>query len=473
LLLNALAGGQNASNNAAPDMEARITNKMDADSSGGVCGIPGISDISGVCFRLNGGIAVSPPHISADDPPDPYTDAYVKALNGRIAYLETSRGCSFSCAFCLSGREGRVRYFNMERAKNDLLRLSNSGTQTVKLVDRTFNADKKRALELFRFILDNDETAIPKGVRFHFELAGDLLDGETLALLSTAPKGLFQFEIGLQSFNEKTLEAVRRKTDAARLKENISRLISFGNIHIHIDLIAGLPFEDMERFERSFNTAYALSPHTLQLGFLKLLHGAAMRERPEEYPCEYAPVPPYRVLSTPWLTPDELRRLQAAEDALERLYNSGRFRRTLQYVLSQSGLTPFAFFMSAGAALEENAPDRESLDDYTARIFDYFGALGGVDRARLRDIMVCDRLATNSTGRLPQVLNRPDARIKAVLTAVNAERPIKKGVKRGFALLHAENAAVWADYTEKDLVTGEYALHKVPLSARKDTDNGL
>jgi radical SAM superfamily enzyme YgiQ (UPF0313 family) len=418
--------------------------------------------IPGICFRLNGEIAVSPPYCASDEPPNPYTEAYLAALNGRIAYLETSRGCPFACAFCLSGREGRVRYFDIDRAKRDILLLANSGTRTVKLVDRTFNADRMRARDIYSFIIENYGSAIPNDVCFHFEIAGDLLDEETLRLLETAPKGALQFEIGLQSLNEKTLEAINRRTDVGRLKAAVGRLISFGNIHVHIDLIAGLPHEDMKSFEKSFNAAYMLKPHMLQLGFLKLLYGAPMREQPGAFPCRYSPEPPYEVTETPWLTEAELRRLRDAEDALDRLYNSGRFSRTLDLVLKQTSVAPFELFMSAGLALTGSTPVGAPLDAYTERLFDYFSALKGVDRDVLRDAMVCDRLATNSTGRLPPALRIRDGRRKAVMVAVNtaADTRLQKGIKRAFAVLPSDNAAIWVDYKDRDPVTGEYQLHR-------------
>ena len=420
--------------------------------------------VPGLSFRRGGDITVSPPYFSNEDPPDPYSEAYLSALGGRIAYLETSRGCPFSCAFCLSGREGGIRYFDLNRAKRDLLLLAGSGALTVKLVDRTFNANKARARALFRFILDNYGASIPPGVRFHFELAGDLLDDETLALLEPAPRGLFQLEIGLQSFNAETLAAVRRRTDVIRLKENIKRLVSFGNLHTHIDLIAGLPYEDMASFERSFNTAYGLRPHMLQLGFLKLLHGAPMREEPLTYPCRYSPDPPYAVISTPWLMEAELSRLRHAEDALERLYNSGRFRRTLNYVLEKTGMKPLMLFLSAGEFLAAREVRLMALDDFTALMLGFFGALPGVDGSALRDAMACDRLTT-AAGRLPPALRVPDGRLKQVMTAVNtAEKTrLQSGVRRSLALLAAENAAVWVDYTERDPVTGEYRLNRADL----------
>ncbi len=301
-------------------------------------------NIPGVCYRRDGQAVTVPPCTPEDDPPSPYTSKYLSALKGRIAYLETSRGCPYSCAFCLSGRCGSARFFDLDRAKKELLLLARSGAKTVKLVDRTFNANRRRAIELFRFIIENYGTAIPAGVCFHFEIAGDLLDEETLSLLAQAPVGAMQLEIGLQSFNPKTLAAINRKTDVERLKENIRRLIANSNMHIHIDLIAGLPYEDFASFTESFNTAYSLGPNMLQLGFLKLLYGAPMRENPAEFPCRYNGQPPYEVTQTPWLSEEELLRLHHTEDALERLYNSGRFRRTLSYLLEKSKTTPVVLF---------------------------------------------------------------------------------------------------------------------------------
>jgi radical SAM superfamily enzyme YgiQ (UPF0313 family) len=423
-----------------------------------------VRDIPGVCYRTAGQPVVVPPYIADEDPPSPYGKQYFNALNGRIAYLETSRGCAFSCAFCLSGRCGKVRFFDLGRAKEELLLLAGSGARTVKLVDRTFNIDRKRAAEILRFIIERHGGLIPAGNCFHFEVAGDLLDGDTLKLLSTAPKGAIQLEIGLQSFNRKTLEAVNRTTDTGRLKENIRRLVSFGNMHIHIDLIAGLPLEDMNSFAESFDAAFALRPHMLQLGFLKLLHGAPMRESREAFPCRYGKDPPYEVIETPWLSKGELERLRQAEDALDRLYNSGRFRRTVEYLLN-NGCSPLELFCSFGAFAAGYGAKGLSLDAYTAVVYGYFSGLPSVDRTVLRDQMVCDRLATNASGKLPAVLRIEDRGLKRALSLLNEHeetRP-RRGVGRGAALLYSENALVYADYMDRDPVTGEYSLKKMRL----------
>ncbi|SDM78750.1 B12-binding domain-containing radical SAM protein [Acetanaerobacterium elongatum] len=419
--------------------------------------------IPGVCGRTESGVYTSQPYTPEDEPPSPYTEEYFSALNGRIAYLETSRGCPFSCAFCLSGRCGGVRSYPLERAKKELLCLAVSGTQTVKLVDRTFNANRPRALELFRFILQNYGRAIPPGVCFHFEVAGDLLDDETITLLAQAPAGAIQLEIGLQSFNPLTLAAIHRKTDITRLTHNLARVIGNGNMHIHLDLIAGLPFEDYASFAQSFNTAFALRPNMLQLGFLKLLHGAPMRENPQEYPCSYSDKPPYEVTETPWLTSRELAQLHQIEDAVERLYNSGRFKRTLNYLLECLTCTPFELFERVAESSGKHMEERITLDDYTALVYEYFSGLPNIDKTVLRDNMVCDRLATNASGRLPPVLYRKDETLKRIFTQMNAceETRAPSGVKRGIAWLYSKHCVVYADYrpeTRKP-VTGEYPLH--------------
>ena len=428
-------------------------------SGGETAGIPGL------CYRDVNGIHIGAPYVSFSDPPSPYLPEYFASLGGRIAYIETSRGCPFSCAFCLSGRQGGARYFALDRVKDEIFRIANSGTKTVKFVDRTFNANRDRARELFSFILENLNGNIPSGVRFHFEIAGDLLDQGTLELLANAPPGVFQFEIGLQSFNGRTLESVRRKTDLLSLKQNIRTLGAKGNIHLHIDLIAGLPHEDWDSMRNSFNEAYLLSPDMLQLGFLKLLHGAAMRDQ-TQYPCEFMQKPPYEVIRTPWLENEELRNLHCVADALDRLYNSGRFRRTLGYLLQSTGTAPFELFCCFGTYADKNAAHASSLEGYMELLYRFFIGKDGVEGAVLRDQMVCDRLSTNSSGYLPKFLRIEDAALRHVRMVLEREEQTKKpeGVKRAVAILYAQKCAVYVDYSCADPVTGEYELKQCPAS---------
>ncbi len=420
------------------------------------------SFVPGLCYKTEDKIIENGFSVGTGEPPSPYCEEYFSALKGRICYLETSRGCPYSCAFCLSSRCA-LRFFDIERAKREMLLLAKSGTQTVKLVDRTFNANKERAKELWRFIIEHYGNEIPAGVCFHFEIAGDILDEESIEILNSAPKGSMQLEIGLQSFNEKTLSYINRKTNTKKLRENIVKLLTPANIHIHIDLIAGLPFEDLESFRDSFNIAFNLKPNMLQLGFLKLLHGAAMREDKEKYPSVYSKEPPYEVISTPWTSEEDLALLHKTEDALERLYNSGRFIDSVEYVLSSTGKMPFDFFRDFGIYAAERSKLFISLDDYTEIAYSYMSSLPGVEPSVLKDKMICDRLCSNSSGKLPKVLKVENPQIKKIRLFIESQEEFKRkaGIKRGFALLESEKAAAVCDYTDKDPVSGKFVLKKV------------
>lgn len=426
--------------------------------------------VQGVCCRTENGLKISEPYVSHSDPVSPYCEEYFRSLNGRIAYLETSRGCPFSCAYCLSGRCGGVRFFDLENAKKNILRLAQSGAKTVKFVDRTFNADKKRACEIFSFIKSEYSKGIPKGTCFHFEIAGDILDEAQLCLLETMPKGSVMLEIGIQSFNEKTLETVNRKTDIKRLCENIKRLIAPRNIHVHIDLIAGLPYEDFGSFCRSFNIAFYLGADMLQFGFLKLLYGSPMREQPQKFPCEFSKKPPYEVISTPWLTVSQKEALKKTEQAFDSVYNSGRFRRTVKYALEACKKEPYSLFSGFADYLENQGAGirKMPLDRLSDLLFDYLCSLDGVNRDFLRDAMICDRLATNSSGFLPLSLYVKDEGLNQVRKALSANPKTaeKPAVKRSVAILYGRGEAVYADYTEKDPVTGEYRLFFTDIQGR-------
>lgn len=365
--------------------------------------------VSGLSFRKNGEIITVPEKEYTDNPPSPLCDEFLENLNGRISYIETARGCPYRCAFCLSGRCSPLRFFELDGVKNDIIRLSNSGTQTVKFVDRTFNANAERANEILLFIKENYGIKIPLNVCFHFEIAGDILKESTLDILSSMPCGAVQLEIGMQSFNEETLKIINRKTNTGKLVENIRKLISFKNMHIHIDLITGLTGEDLESFKNSFNIGYSLRAHMLQMGFLKLLYGADMRENNEKYPCTFAFDPPYEVTETPWLSACELKMLKRCEDAVDRLYNSGRFLLTLEYLTEEAGISPFDVFNDFGNAVNGNGM---CLSDYAEKLYDYFG--DKCDRGVLRDKILCDLLCCSSSVRIPDVLKVRDPLYKKV-----------------------------------------------------------
>ncbi len=366
-----------------------------------------LSLVSGLTYRKNNEIISIPEKEYTDTPPSPFVDEFFQNLNGRISYIETCRGCPYRCAFCLSGRCSPLRFFDIARVKNDIIRLSNSGTQTVKFVDRTFNANAERANEILLFIKENYGKEIPKNVCFHFEIAGDILRESTLEILSSMPYGAVQLEIGMQSFNEETLKTINRKTNTKKLIENIRKLISFNNMHIHIDLIAGLTGENLESFKNSFNIGYSLKAHMLQMGFLKLLYGADMRENKEKYPCTFIDEPPYEVTSTPWLSADEIKMLKKCEDAVDRLYNSGRFLFTLDYLTEEAGYSPFDIFNDFGNSVNGN---KMRLSDYAENLYNFF--CDKCDKEILKEKILCDLLCCSSSVQIPDIFKAHDPRYK-------------------------------------------------------------
>lgn len=368
-----------------------------------------LSKVSGLSYRENGEIFTNPEKEYTDSPPSPYSDEFFENLNGRISYIETARGCPYRCAFCLSGRCSPLRFFDMQRVKADIIRLSQSGTQTVKFVDRTFNANAERANEILLFIKENYGKEIPKTVCFHFEIAGDILKESTHEILLSMPYGAVQLEIGMQSFNEETLKLINRKTNTKKLIENVRRLVSFNNMHIHIDLIAGLTGENLGSFKNSFNIGYSLKAHMLQMGFLKLLHGADMRENKEKYPCTFNVEPPYEVISTPWLSHEEIRMLKNCEDAVDRLYNSGRFLLTLEYLTDEIGIPPFDVFNDFGNSVNGN---KMRLSEYAEKLYNFF--CDKCDREILREKIVCDLLCCSSSVQIPDILKIQDPLYKQI-----------------------------------------------------------
>ena len=441
------------------------------------------AEVPGCCFRLDGTLHTSLPAPAPAPRSDLYDDEWHAALNGRMAYVETSRGCPFQCAFCLSGNKEAfdartVQFMPVDEALALLIRIGNSGCEArgradearratanagiggakpgtelasgtgrvVKLIDRTFNCHKTRTMALLRGLIQAKKEGRIGETCYHFEVAADLFDDEALALLATAPAGLFQMEAGLQSFHAPTLDACDRHTDMARLTDRIGRLLAPGNVHLHIDLIAGLPEEDFATFGRSFDQAFALQPHQLQLGFLKLIHGSKLREA--DWGARFSPDPPYEVLSTPWMTYDELLRLHHAAEAVERIHNSGRFARAEALAL-KTGVRAFDLYLLLGEKMAARL-GRWSLDGLTRLVYDAFLALG-VDENALRDAMILDRLATDNTGFLPPFLapqNTPAAK-----AAARAYREAHPECHHPRVAVLSDGSAAVAMWTQKHPVT--------------------
>lgn len=270
--------------------------------------------------------------------PFPYEDDFSDVQN-QIIYYESSRGCPYHCGYCLSSVENGVRFVPLDKVLPDLQKFLDKNAPQVKFIDRTFNCKKSHAMAIWKYLHEHDNGV----TNFHFEITADLIDQETIDFLKTVRKGLFQFEIGVQSTNPQTIRAINRNVDFAALSEIVQQIKDGGNIHQHLDLIAGLPYEDYDSFGCSFNDVYALHPEQLQLGFLKVLKGSMLHQKQKEFEIVYHDTAPYEVLTTHELPYADTLRLKYVEEMVETYYNSGRFLNTLAYLVPLYE-SPFAFF---------------------------------------------------------------------------------------------------------------------------------
>ncbi|MTI68968.1 MAG: DUF4080 domain-containing protein [Firmicutes bacterium] len=311
-----------------------------------------IKDIDGIVYREKNKIIKNSPRElidNLDSIPSPF-NGDLKEYKNKIVYYESSRGCPFNCKFCLSSTIKGVRFFSIDRVKDDLKKLIDAGVKQVKFVDRTFNTNKEFALDIMKFVISKN----PKNINFHFEVTAHLIDEEMLDFLKNVPEGLFQFEVGVQTTNEKTIKSIGRTTDFKKLSSVVKRIKGFKNIHQHLDLIAGLPFEDYESFKKSFNDVYNLSPDKLQLGFLKLLKGSELRKREEEYGFEYINNPPYEVIENDFIEYKEILKLKTIEDLVEKYANEISFENTVKFIINNFYNTPFEFYSDFARFWEKN-----------------------------------------------------------------------------------------------------------------------
>lgn len=289
----------------------------------------GVQCINSISYRYKGNIVENPEEIPAPDLdglPRPAYDS-LHNLHNRVVYYEASRGCPFRCAYCLSARQPSVRLHSMARIKEDLLYLHGRGAKEIKFVDRTFNASEKRAMEIMEYLL-----ALPGNVRCHFEIRAELISDRFIDFLKNVPPNRFFFEVGIQSTNPETLSAIGRKSDWHEVRKRILQIREETDIHLHLDLIAGLPFENYERFKATFNHVMEVRPHVIQLGFLKILKGSPLALDIHKYGYSIQQHPPYEILAAPHISYEELVMLHRIEVMLERYYNSGAYALTMGYI---------------------------------------------------------------------------------------------------------------------------------------------
>lgn len=415
----------------------------------------------------------------------PYSEDMLGIVQNKIIYYESSRGCPFNCSYCLSSTFKGVRYLDLERVKSDILLFIKSGIRLVKFVDRTFNCNIERAKQIVSFVIENAASTC-----FHFEAAADLFDDEMLVILSKAPVGLIQFEVGVQTTNTESIAAVNRKTRLKEVFENIHKLNGLKNIHIHLDLIVGLPYEDYESFKKSFDEVYNLLPQQLQVGFLKLLKGSSIRNESDKYGYKFRDYPPYEVLSNSYLNYSEISKLKNIEDMVERFFNSRRFVRTLDYLINDFFTSPFDFYEKLSKYFKKSGYFKRSLssrDLYT--IILNFGRENklGIDMRIVNELLKFDFLVSNNTNNLPKGLVRNiDSNFKEkCFEFLKNEEYVSEYIsgfvglpaKQIYTKVHFEmflfditknniaqgNTVVLFDYTDYNEVTGHFSYVKVPI----------
>lgn len=304
----------------------------------------GLSNVAGIAYRdVDGAIRHTKPRTLMDMDAIPFCYDDIDNLANRIIYYESSRGCPYACSYCLSSVDKKLRFRSLSLVLSELQYFIDKKVPQVKFVDRTFNCKHEHAMAIWKYLAEHDNGV----TNFHFEISADLLSQEEIDFVKTMRPGLIQFEIGVQTVNEKTITEIKRTMHLQRLTDRVEQVKRAGNIHQHLDLIAGLPYEDFESFGHSFDVVYGMKPQQLQLGFLKVLKGSYMFEHAEEYGLLYRKKPPYEVLATNWISYAELLELKLVEEVLEIHYNSGQFVRSLTF-LEQAFARPFELFLQLG-----------------------------------------------------------------------------------------------------------------------------
>ena len=381
----------------------------------------------------------------------PFAYSNLTEFKNRIIYYESSRGCPFSCSYCLSSIDKKLRFRDIELVKKELQFFIDNKVPQVKFVDRTFNCKHDHAMEIWRYITENDNGI----TNFHFEISADLLRAEELALMKTMRPGLIQLEIGVQSTNPQTIKAIRRSMDFEKLKRIVEQIHSFGNIHQHLDLIAGLPYEGYDSFHKSFCDVYALRPEQFQLGFLKVLKGSYMMEMTGEYQILYKDREPYEVLSTAWLTYGEILRLKMVESMVEVYYNSGQFKNTLVF-LEKYFDDPFRMYEALGRFYEKKGYSEIShsrMRRYEI-LMEFAGEQKEIPSEALSDVMLLDLYLRENLKSRPSFASdqKPYERL------IWDYRKAKKIPKTAHIEVFRDGKKLLFDYTDRDPLTNNAQL---------------
>lgn len=362
-----------------------------------------LKDIDGISYRDNDVVTVNKERdrMSMDDIVFPYKD--IEALKNRIIYYETSRGCPYGCSYCLSSVEKKVRFRSLELVEKELQFFIDNKVKQVKFVDRTFNCNHEHTMAIWKYIGEHDNGI----TNFHFELSADLLTEDEIALVSSFRPGLVQFEIGVQSTNPDTLRAIHRNHDLTGLKKRVSEVYEGRNIHQHLDLIAGLPYEDYETFRNSFNEVYDMKPDQLQLGFLKVLKGSPIHCDSDKYGIVCQDIPPYEVLHTDWLSFEDILKLKQVEDMVERYYNSMQFEASVKFMVQRAD-TPFDFFRQIGKFFHDKGYDamqQSRIGNYEILYEFAKTKLGQEDIKILEQLLIFDLYARENLKKRPEFID--------------------------------------------------------------------
>ena len=394
----------------------------------------------------------------------PFAYSNLTEFKNRIIYYESSRGCPFSCSYCLSSIDKKLRFRDIELVKNELQFFIDNKVPQVKFVDRTFNCKHDHAMAIWRYITEHDNGI----TNFHFEISADLLREEELALMKTMRPGLIQLEIGVQSTNPQTIKAIRRTMDFEKLKGIVEQIHGFGNIHQHLDLIAGLPYEGYDSFHKSFCDVYALRPEQFQLGFLKVLKGSHMMEMTGEYQILYKDREPYEVLSTAWLTYGEILGLKMVESMVEVYYNSGQFKHTLVF-LEQYFEDPFRMYEALGRFYEKKGYSEIShsrMRRYEI-LMEFAGEQKEIPLEVLSDVMLLDLYLRENLKSRPSFASDQKPYERMIWDYRKAE----KIPKTAHIEVFRDGKTILFDYTDRDPLTNNARLTDITDEVNKNYGN--